>query len=133
MARWTLIISSRSATLYMLDRAMTQVPGSTFRFWAAACTSKYGSSSGRTSFFGWTISRTAASNSGSITLTLNAYLRPSGRCSRRSRPSRNGAAAVRMCPLGETRMPVPNDSAPRYPPAPNSLTSFSLASTATLS
>ena len=30
MARWTLIISSRSATLYMLDRAITQVPGSAF-------------------------------------------------------------------------------------------------------
>src|SRR5688572_26604229 len=37
-----------------------------------------------------------------------------------------------MCPWGETTIPVPNDSAPRYPPAPNSLTSFSLAAVATL-
>ena len=27
---WTLIISSRSATLYMFESAMTHVPGSTF-------------------------------------------------------------------------------------------------------
>ena len=53
MARWTLIISSRSATLYMFERAITQVPGSAFMAWAAAVTSKYGRSSGIASFFGW--------------------------------------------------------------------------------